>query len=253
MKREYWETNYFSDKSPAASWVCPHCEAGSIGVQISQIKEIPNQEVTKSRKSVGYSGEGKATFIFSTEFICTTCSQKTIVSGSGEYVNRFDEKVLSAAYIGKDRMRKFYPKYFLPSLDIISIPRSVPQNIKDQIESSFPIFWIDKGACANKLRVSLELILDDQGVDKKCTTKNGEQSYSLHKRILLFEMGNEECGKLLKAMKWLGNEGSHQGNVERNDLLDGFEIFEHLLMELYPDNKIRISELADRLNKKQKA
>jgi hypothetical protein len=57
-------------------------------------------------------------------------------------------------------------------------------------------------------------------------------------------------GIQLMALKWLGNTASHEGNVSREDLLDAFEILEHILVELIDQRSVRVAELARNLTKK---
>ncbi len=59
-----------------------------------------------------------------------------------------------------------------------------------------------------------------------------------------------ETGEKLIALKWLGNTASHQGHVSRDDVLNGFEILEYLLAELFDQRAVRIKELAKQLIKK---
>jgi len=54
----------------------------------------------------------------------------------------------------------------------------------------------------------------------------------------------------LMALKWLGNSGSHSGEVSRDDLLDAFEILEHALAELLEQKSERIAALAKKMTAK---
>ncbi|SMN14136.1 hypothetical protein BHECKSOX2_1491 [Bathymodiolus heckerae thiotrophic gill symbiont] len=52
-----------------------------------------------------------------------------------------------------------------------------------------------------------------------------------------------------KAIKWLGNDGTHSGfQVRRTDVIDGYKIFEHILVELYPEKKATTEALVKRIN-----
>lgn len=251
MHRELWTNRVFSYNAPIPSWACPVCEVGSLRIKASDISEIPSRETEKSRKINSYNSTGLMTFVFTDRLICSNqaCQERVVMSGKGEYWDKLDTHQLKNGFSGT-RMKKFYPEYFSPHLKIIQIPRSVPEKIQDQLCKSFPLYWIDLGACANKIRVSLELILDDQSILKK--PKQKTRSYSLHKRIQLFVEVQPDLADLLNAMKLLGNEGSHEGHVSISDLIDGYEIMEHLLMELYPDSRTRVRDLASRINQKKK-
>lgn len=250
MNRDIWLNDNFSDKNPAKAWTCPHCGTGTLSKKLSEINEIPNKETRLARRSQSYNAKGLATFTFSTELKCSnaSCSEKTILSGRGEYRNWGDEFTVLAQF-RHDRMRKFFPEYFQPHLKLIDIPDQTPQNVQAQLQASFPLYWIDKGACSNKLRVSLELLIDHEGIDRIRLGQNGkEHNLRLHDRIELFEEKYEGLGKLMEAVKWLGNEGSHQGDLKTNDILNAFEILETVLEDLYSNRKERIKAMADRIN-----
>jgi len=47
----------------------------------------------------------------------------------------------------------------------------------------------------------------------------------------------------------LGNDGTHSGSqVRRADVIDGYNIFEHILVELYPVQRASIEALVQRIN-----
>ncbi len=83
--------------------------------------------------------------------------------------------------------------------------------------------------------------------------KENKGTYSdlmLHKRIEIFSQTQKATGEKLMALKWLGNTGSHQGSLSRNDLLDGFEILEYLIAELFAQRTARVEELTRQLIRK---
>ena len=56
---------------------------------------------------------------------------------------------------------------------------------------------------------------------------------SLHSRIQIFGKQNPELQPFLIAAKWIGNAGSHVGEIDKNGLLDGYELLYHCIDELY--------------------
>ena len=57
---------------------------------------------------------------------------------------------------------------------------------------------------------------------------------------------SENWGPLL----WLGNAGSHEGTeLSNNDVLDAYEIMEHLLAEIYNNKGARLAALAKKVNR----
>jgi hypothetical protein len=73
---------------------------------------------------------------------------------------------------------------------------------------------------------------------------------SLHARLDAFATTEPVVGPKLMALKWLGNAGSHDGEVSKADLLDAFEILEHALGEIVEKRSKRVATLAKKLMKK---
>jgi Domain of unknown function (DUF4145) len=107
------------------------------------------------------------------------------------------------------------------------------------------------GAVMDRVRIALERLMDHMGVRTRRKDNYGKYAdLSLHRRIDLFQAGEPVIGAQVMALKWLGNTGSHQGQVDRNDLLDAFEILEHVLGELIERRTAKVAQLARELNKK---
>ena len=51
------------------------------------------------------------------------------------------------------------------------------------------------------------------------------------------------------AVKWIGNDGSHEGDLSQNDLLDVFEILNYVLDEMYEQRAKNVAKLATKINK----
>lgn len=68
--------------------------------------------------------------------------------------------------------------------------------------------------------------------------------YTLHKRIERFKIKNPEQAESLMAIKWIGNSGSHTNrSLTKDDILDSFEILEHVTTKLYETDTKRITQL----------
>jgi hypothetical protein len=135
--------------------------------------------------------------------------------------------------------------------DIFEIPKKCPPEVKTELSAGFTLFWSDQAAAAGRIRVALERLMDHLGIPMRRKEKNGKFSeLSLHHRIELFEKGEPAIGSQLMALKWLGNTGSHQGKLVRDDLLDAFEILEHALTELIDQRTAKVAALAKKLMKK---
>lgn len=74
---------------------------------------------------------------------------------------------------------------------------------------------------------------------------------SLHSRIALYEQQNKAIATRLFAIKWLGNAGSHPGEITKDDVLDAYEILESILDQLYVQHEKRIDRMVSKVNKKK--
>ena len=75
---------------------------------------------------------------------------------------------------------------------------------------------------------------------------------SLHARIDLFRQTNPDLADALMAVKWIGNAGSHSRPIMREDLLDGYELMEHVLDELFVQREKRIARLSRQINRRKR-
>ncbi len=69
----------------------------------------------------------------------------------------------------------------------------------------------------------------------------------MHERIKHYSNKNKEIANHLLALKIIGNEGRHIGNLNVNDILDAYEILEQLIEFTYIKNHKRISAIAEEI------
>jgi hypothetical protein len=125
--------------------------------------------------------------------------------------------------------------------DIFDIPAKCPKEVSEELRAGFSLFFSDRGATANRVRIALERLMDHLKIPPG----------KLHDRLDIFSKQNP-IGENLMAVKWLGNTGSHEGKVSRDDLLDGFQILEHALAEIIEMRSANAAELARKLTQKHK-
>lgn len=232
-----------SDKS-APAWPCPICNKGVytlIPTTLVRKETIPS----KRRKGPNSPAE-EIEYTFTTWIQCSHCGQEAVVSGVGGVEDDFDF----------DNKRMVWTRYYLPRFcspmpDIFDIPKRCPETIKNELRAGFALFWLDEGAAANRLRTSLERLMDHLGVKKRIiNAKRKYQPIKLHDRIDIFSKKEPSLGEQLMSLKWLGNTGSHEGKVQKNDLLAAYEIMEHVLNETIDKHSAKIKKLAKELTKK---
>ena len=76
---------------------------------------------------------------------------------------------------------------------------------------------------------------------------------SLHERISLLPAKFAHLKDLIVAIKWLGNAGSHDDgtDVTLDDVMDSYELTEHILQEVYAPKLTKLHKLAKKVNKKK--
>jgi hypothetical protein len=69
-------------------------------------------------------------------------------------------------------------------------------------------------------------------------------------RIDNFNKHNPKVKPFLEAAKWIGNAGSHVEGIGREAILDGYELLENIVKELYEDqHKFKeLSMKAEKIN-----
>ncbi|MFM0561416.1 DUF4145 domain-containing protein [Paraburkholderia sediminicola] len=174
-----------------------------------------------------------------------SCKQRFAISGTGGVGPEVGEE-------GEMQWDDYFsPAACHPMPSIIDLPNKCPDNVKQQLESAFALFWSHPEACAGRIRVALELLMDHVGVPRKKTDSKGkEYPFDLHARIDFYSSLNIEAGTQLMALKWFGNTGSHGGEVSKTDLLDAFEILEHTLVEIIDKRAEKVALLAKKLTQK---
>ncbi|ESY98058.1 DUF4145 domain-containing protein [Mesorhizobium sp. LNHC209A00] len=131
------------------------------------------------------------------------------------------------------------PLSMIPGSPIIKIPRQTPDAVRAAIVSSFSVFWSDRAAAANRLRMSVERILDHEGIPKL--------GFRLAPRIERFAQKYPDQKDTLEALRWVGNVGSHDDDVSREALLDAYEVYDYWLRNFYGREKAAIDAKVQRL------
>jgi hypothetical protein len=231
---------------------CLRCKRGTISVKKLHFEE------TKSSKGLSELLNHPPEYLFTAVLQCDYCEVRFFTIGDGFgywYDPNTDEKHLKKDDKGEyEKWTRFQPRYVHPPIYLFEINDKCPQKIKNAIVKAFEVYFADVAACANRIRVAIELIMHEQKVRKvyKPAGANKEQKYTLHKRIELFENKKSDIAKHIMAIKWISNKGSHAGNLTANDVLTGFELLEYCIEQLY-DNKVdRLNKIAERINKKKK-
>jgi Domain of unknown function (DUF4145) len=245
MDRALWQETL--SKSACPDWPCPICHRGIFQFEKGSLRFEETSTSIRSRDADEFEPDW-VQYAFTAWAVCTNlkCKQKFAIGGNGG---------VAPEYIGDegdwDYVEYFSPLFCYPMPHIFDIPEKCPGDVTLQLRSAFDVFWANPAACAGRIRVALELLMDHVGVPKRKRNSHGKFSdLTLHGRIEQFAKKEPIVGSQLMAIKWVGNSGSHIGSVERKDILDAFEILEHALKEIIEGRSVRVAKLAKALSKK---
>jgi len=234
-------------------WTCPTCHKGALITESKNIKTFENADSLSGHGQLEWEHEWmRGIFLGLLKCSNTSCNETVVISGNFYSVEDQEYDHLSDRYdIVINKM--LTPTFFNPPLHIFQINKDLPDNIREEIINSFNVYWLDISSCANKIRVVVELIMDDMKIPKTFLSRNKRKGYSLHKRIELFKGTKPEQAELLMAIKWIGNSGSHTSDsLTKDDILDSYEILEHVTTKLYETDSKRIAKLTKTINKRKK-
>jgi len=206
-------------------------------------------ESTRAHSQEGFDPEW-IRYVFTAWAQCThpSCNEKFAIAGNGgvspEYTSNEGDW---------DWEDFFSPLFCYPMPEMIEFPNRCPKDVKTQLSAAFALFWSNEAACAGRIRVALEQLMNHIGVPKRKKNSNGRYSdLTLHARIDAYAAKDAVIGPQLMALKWLGNTGSHNGEISKADLLDALEILEHVLGEILERRSARVASLAKTLTKKHR-
>jgi hypothetical protein len=219
---------------------CPTCSMGTLIPQ--KDKGLIKDETEESKEKNSYGGYYCTEYIFSIHLKCTNCSEIVAVSGlmtEDNYPEEGDTAIIT-------------PISFFPAPKIIEIPRACPKSVTKILNESFGLYWLDVSSCANKIRISIEVLLNELNVPDKKTINKKEQKITLHGRINEFTKANKDVGEFLSAIKWIGNAGSHLSEITRDNVLDAYELLDFSLELLYSEKKEKLLALSKKINEAKK-
>jgi hypothetical protein len=181
---------------------------------------------------------------------CTNCKGR--ISLAGKYRIQDDRGYDENGQVG-DYERYYRPFFFSDSPHIIAVPDAVPDEVRGELTTSFRLFWVDLEAAANRLRSSLEVLLTHLGI-RRTTGRRPDKKramLTLHSRIELLAAEEPDLAEHLMAVKWLGNAGSHSKPLTFDDLLDGYEVLDHVLNDVFVRRASKAHVIARAINRRK--
>ena len=226
------------DKQDFPIFLCPTCSVGTLTCDKNSIIEVEPEYSKLGPQDDSWEPDW-TTKRFSAHFVCNRpkCGEISLMIGDVPMVE-YDDPEFGWAF-----QEVFSPKAMFPTPFLFPMPNDTPRNIKRIFLESFSTYWQDKNASMNKVRIAIEMILDDQGIVRQKKTKNGKVTdMRLHERIQTFENKIPEPAKSLMAAKMVGNIGSHNDQeIARDIVLDVYELLISCISALYggPDSDLK--------------
>jgi hypothetical protein len=177
---------------------------------------------------------------------CARQSCRETVAVAGDYMVDFD-----ATEDGRTQDFNFYLlRFALPALKIIVPPERTPESVTKAIDSAAVIIWADPSAAANRLRFAIDELLTANGVPRFRNANGRRRRLLTDERIK--EFGRWEFGAdALEAVKWIGNQGSHESGLSATDVLDGADLLGHELKILYDRSEEAIERRIRAVNRRR--
>ncbi|MFL7768605.1 DUF4145 domain-containing protein [Proteus terrae] len=245
LNRKNW-TKFFQPQS-LPIWMCPKCmEYPLILADAHSFKSYLTVE-SQADQYYQHHCPMDDSYTYHATLICSdkNCKKLVITTGEG-FVDLYVDD--SSGNVETKYEVYYQPKYFNPSLDIFPLPEQTPPVLAKAIRKSFELFFTDSNASLNQLRSAVETLLNELGVERN--DKNGHP-LKLHSRLDKLKDDNAKYRESLKAIKWLGNAGSHSTcstKVKLEDVLDGYEILQPILYELFRNKERTTEELVSAIN-----
>lgn len=256
IKRDLYNNSFVHNKFPL--WTCPMCDTGHLGMDKESVRIIESVDSIKSRSHEDWDPFWiRGSFSGVLKCVNSDCEESIQIIGtmSGSIVERIEEDEDGFGYVVSNpnvSQEDLLPLAFFPTLKIFKIHSDVPAAIATAIIETFKLYWIDTEACCNKIRTVVELILDEQNVDKTGFSKKKKEIINLilNDRIDLFKNKKPEEAEFMLAIKWIGNEGSHNINtLTKNDALDAYDMLDYVTTKLYvKDSENPIKDLREKKN-----
>ncbi|MDN5081978.1 DUF4145 domain-containing protein [Aliarcobacter butzleri] len=227
--------NYIRFDLKITEYKCPHCQKGYLLLDKDLFFEKQYQQcIDKGTFRINDEEDYDVNFYLGTiagQLKCNHPDCTEITSFIGEtkyYLNYYDDEHDREIEVHE---KGIFFKYFIPPINIIELKKEYPKELQKILFESFSLYFSSYSACVNTLRILLEKLCELHGIEQK-TKKGGYKKLDEKLDELSFDI---EVKDLLKAIKWIGNEGSHSLEVIKKDDLDlTYKFIRKALDEIYP-------------------
>ncbi len=232
------------------SWLCPRCQSATLALDKDSLKFRETGPSAAAHEHDVWEPEWiKERFVGLLVCQNSTCGDVVTISGETVHVEDHDIGLQT-----EDWQQQFVPRSLFDAPPVFPISEGCPPVVTIELHKAFSLIWSDRDSCANRLRSAVEALLTDRKISRTTLNKKRKRvNINLHDRIVKFEKVNKAAADYLVAIKWLGNTGSHAGvdEIELDDLLHGFEMFERVVDILYDQRDKRLRKVAKKITKRK--
>ncbi len=141
-------------------------------------------------------------------------------------------------------------RFAAPPLKIVASPVGTPDTVIKAIDGATAVIWTDPSAAANRLRVAIEELLTAHRIRRFRNVRGKRIRLNTHDRIQEFGQYKTRPAETLEAVKWIGNQGSHEAALTATNVLEGAELLGFALRELYDKTEKQMERKVRTVNKR---
>jgi len=223
----------FTERS-VPQWTCPHCSRGYLKLAIEHLAYSETAASKKFRSHPDWE-PGFVDYRFSANFKCSWCGEVTYCCGNAE-LNHYPKDEHNDV---EWEEIEFFPRYFEPFISLFTLPNNCPDYIQKVVRSSFSIARFDIAAAGNRLRVAVEKLVMEL---------NPDLTGSLDSKLKALKKSHPKSAEQLMAVKWLGNDASHDDSLRECDLAFAYKVMEAVLRYIYGNEQHELDEIVRLVN-----
>lgn len=249
MDRRIFQGIFTRSRPP--QWPCPKCGKSILTISSQTFFQEEGADSKEAHEHDAWDPDWIETR-FSCLLVCTNTSCKEVVACLGTGSVEEDYGFDPSGEPTLEYTEWFKPLFLHPSLIMMDIPAKTPDDIIGELKASFSLFYSSPNAAANSARMAIEALLTNLGVKRFSNSNGRRKPISLHHRIELLPAKYDSVKEVLKAVKWIGNHGSHAGKqVTTEALVDAYDLLEIALEDLYSKKRQRLENVAKAVNKRK--
>jgi len=223
---------------------CCACQIGFLNIVLDSLKEMETGPSENAQSHDAWELEWMDSR-FTGFYRCTNPKCRHVVAVAGKVSYKSDHEVLPDGDWEERADPHYTPLAFAEPPAVIRVSEQCPGAVSAHLDRSFGLYWMDRRSCATAIRTAVESLLDERSVPKEIERKPGKLArIPLHDRVVRFQEADPEPGKLLMAIRVIGNVGTHQDDITVDDLLTAYEILDHVIDLVYSGRAARVAGLA---------